>query len=151
MPITVSPGWSNAKYAAMFAVAPLVRIALRVLVGEHRALGGQHRRRREVLRRDELDRGVLALDLATDHVGDRGVRCLECVESVRHLATSCSAICACSASIAAISSSRAMCRPPSNSVLNHVRTISSASASPTTRAPIDNTLASLCSREYRAV
>ena len=53
------------------AVVPLARVALGVLVREDRALGGEDRRRGEVLRRDQLDRGVLALDLAPDDVGDR--------------------------------------------------------------------------------
>ena len=54
------------------AVVALGRVALGVLVGEHRALRLEHRRRREVLRRDQLDRGVLALELAPDDVGDLG-------------------------------------------------------------------------------
>ena len=37
------------------AVVALRRVALGVLVGEHRALRREHRGRREVLRRDELD------------------------------------------------------------------------------------------------
>ena len=55
------------------AVVALGRVALGVLVGEDGTLRLEHRRRREVLRRDELDRGVLALDLAADDVGDLGV------------------------------------------------------------------------------
>ena len=55
------------------AVVALARVALGVLVGEDRALRREHRRRREVLRRDELDRGVLALDLAPDDLGDLGI------------------------------------------------------------------------------
>ena len=89
--MTLSPGSSSARNAAMLALAPgvrlhvgvlgaeqlaepvagehlglvdhevaavvaLRRVALGVLVGEHRALGGEHRGRGEVLRRDELDR-----------------------------------------------------------------------------------------------
>ena len=55
------------------AVVALGRVALGVLVGEHRALRLEHRARREVLRRDQLDRGVLALELALDDVGDLGI------------------------------------------------------------------------------
>jgi hypothetical protein len=59
------------------AVVALRGIALAVLVGEHRAGGAQHRGRREVLARDELQGGVLAFDLALDQaeqlvVGDSG-------------------------------------------------------------------------------
>ena len=59
------------------AVVPLGRIALRVLVGEHRALRLEHGARREVLRRDQLDRRVLPLDLTADDVGDDRVGLLE--------------------------------------------------------------------------
>ena len=55
------------------AVVALRRVALGVLVGEHRALRREHRGRREVLRRDELHRGVLADRLAADDVGDLGI------------------------------------------------------------------------------
>ena len=59
------------------AVVALAGIALGVLVGEHRALRLEHRRRREVLRRDQLDRRVLALELAPDDVGDLGIGALQ--------------------------------------------------------------------------
>ena len=49
----------------------------------------------------------------------------------------------CSSS-SAIWATRRACRPPSNAVERKTSTISSASPSPTTRAPIDNTFASLC-------
>ena len=55
------------------AVVALARVALGVLVREDGALRGHHRRRREVLRRDQLDGGVLTLDLAPDDLGDLGV------------------------------------------------------------------------------
>ena len=120
MPMTLSPGSSSARYAAMLALAPecgctlawsapnsshrrvagellglvdhevaavvaLARVALGVLVGEHRALRREHRGRGEVLRRDELDRGVLALGLAPDDVGDLGIgRGAARRSSVRH-------------------------------------------------------------------
>ena len=50
-------------------VAPVVATAgipLRVLVGQHRARGGQHRRRGEVLGRDQLQRRLLAVELLSD-------------------------------------------------------------------------------------
>ena len=52
------------------AVVALARVALAVLVGEHRARGAQHRRRGEVLAGDQLEGGVLALDLAVDERED---------------------------------------------------------------------------------
>ena len=58
--------------AAAVVAAP--RIALRVLVGEHRALAFEHRGRGEVLRRDQVERAPLALELAVQHLGDLGVR-----------------------------------------------------------------------------
>ena len=51
------------------AVVALARIALGVLVGQHRALRLHHRRRREVLGGDHLQRGLLAVEL----VGDRPI------------------------------------------------------------------------------
>jgi len=48
-------------------------VALRVLVREDRAGGAQHRFAREVLRGDQLDAGVLSLDLVVDRLGDLGV------------------------------------------------------------------------------
>ena len=94
--MTLSPGSSSARNAAMFgvgtrvrldvgvfgteqlaqavarehlgfvddlvaAVVALRRVALGVLVGEHRSLRRQHRGRGEVLRRDQLDGRVLTL------------------------------------------------------------------------------------------
>ncbi len=55
------------------AVVALGGIALGVLVREHRSLGREHRRGREVLGRDELDRRVLTLQLTADHIGDRRI------------------------------------------------------------------------------
>ena len=52
---------------------------------------------------------------------------------------------------AMISSMRRWWRPPSKSVVSHTRRISSARPSPTTRAPIERTLASLWRRENSAV
>ena len=48
-----------------------------VLVGEHRSLRGEHRERREVLGRDQLDGGVLPFGLAADQPGDLGIRLLD--------------------------------------------------------------------------
>ena len=66
------------------AVVALARVALGVLVREHRALRLEHRGRGEVLGRDQLDRGVLALTLAPDDVGDRGISGFQRVEAVGH-------------------------------------------------------------------
>ena len=99
------------------AVVALGRIALGVLVGEHRSLRGEDRGRGEVLRGDELDRRVLTLGLPPDDVGDLGVGAFERRHRARggfgHRLAS-------SFSISAISSSRLTWRPPSNSVVSHV-------------------------------
>ena len=55
------------------AVVALARIALGVLVGQHRALALEHRDRDEVLRGDHLERALLALELQRQHLGDLGV------------------------------------------------------------------------------
>jgi hypothetical protein len=44
-----------------------------VLVGEHAALGLQHRSRREVLRGDHLQRVALAAQLLAQQIGDVGI------------------------------------------------------------------------------
>ena len=59
------------------AVVALARVALGVLVGEHRADGLHDRRPGEVLRRDELELVALAVGLAPHQLGDRGVDRLE--------------------------------------------------------------------------
>ena len=122
------------------AVVALAGIALGVLVGEHRALRFEHRTRREVLGGDQLDRRVLAFQLALDDARDLWVGLLE---GTRH-EISC-------ISISVISSMRRWCRPPSNGVSKKIRMISSASSGATIRAPIDSTLALLCCRAMRAV
>ena len=55
------------------AVVALARIALGVLVGQHRALALEHRDRHEVLRGDHLERALLALELEREHLGDLGI------------------------------------------------------------------------------
>ena len=55
------------------AVVALARVALGVLVGQHRARGGQHGRGGEVLRGDELQRGLLPVLLLMDESGHLGV------------------------------------------------------------------------------
>ncbi len=55
------------------AVVPPARVTLGVLVGEHRARGGEHRRRGEVLRRDQLQRGLLAAELLPEERRHLGV------------------------------------------------------------------------------
>ena len=52
------------------AVIALAGQSLGVLVGEHRALAVEHGLGHEVLRRDHLQRALLALELAPEHVGD---------------------------------------------------------------------------------
>ena len=116
------------------AVVALARVALGVLVGQHRSGGAHHRRRREVLAGDQLEPGRLALVLAPHQfVDDRvGMRV-----GMEWHGQNCS-------SSAVIWATRRACRPPSNGVDKNRSTISSASPTPTTRAPIDSTLASLC-------
>ena len=58
---------------AVAAVVPLARVALRVLVGQHRPGGGHDRPGGEILRSDELQRGVLPLLLAPDDVEELAV------------------------------------------------------------------------------
>ena len=48
------------------AVVPLAWVALGVLVGQDRPAGFQYGRRGEILRSDELQRGVLPFDLLVD-------------------------------------------------------------------------------------
>ncbi len=58
------------------AVVALVGVALRVLVGQHRAGGGHDRRRGEVLRGDQLQPPLLALQFGIQQVVDLGIRAL---------------------------------------------------------------------------
>src|SRR5207302_8194983 len=67
------------------AVVALPRITLGVLVREHGSLRGEDRERGEVLRRDELDRGVLSLDLSPDDLGELWISGRQGSERVRHL------------------------------------------------------------------
>ncbi len=55
------------------AVVALAGVALGVLVGHHRAHGGQDRLRHEVLRGDQLEALVLAAPLVLEGVRDLGV------------------------------------------------------------------------------
>jgi hypothetical protein len=55
------------------AVVPPARIALGVLVREHRAHRAEHRRADEVLRGDQLEPRVLTLGFPADDVGNLGV------------------------------------------------------------------------------
>ncbi len=55
------------------AVVALARVALAVLVRQRRTDRSHDGSRREVLRRDQLEAGVLALDLTTDERLDLGV------------------------------------------------------------------------------
>src|SRR5205085_10048856 len=120
------------------AVVALAGVALGVLVGEDRARGLQHLSRGEVLRRDQLERGALPLELSADDGEELGIPWL--LAALAHWLTSISLIC----------SMRGTWRPPWKSVVSQTRRISSASPRPTTRPPIASTLASLCRREYLA-
>jgi hypothetical protein len=55
------------------AVVATARVALGVLVRQHRALRLQHRDGHEVLRGDHLEVPALTLELALEHLGDLGV------------------------------------------------------------------------------
>ena len=55
------------------AVVAAAGIALRVLVGQHRALGLEHRHRHEVLGRDHLERPLLAVELLGQDLSDLGI------------------------------------------------------------------------------
>jgi hypothetical protein len=55
------------------AVVAASRISLCVLIGERRAQRGEDRRRGEVLGGDQLDLGVLAMDLGEDRLGRCGI------------------------------------------------------------------------------
>ena len=59
------------RAAALVIAAP--RIAFGIFVGEHRSLRFEHRAADDILRRDQLDLGLLAAKLAADGVGDCGV------------------------------------------------------------------------------
>ena len=144
------------------AVVPLARVALGVLVGQHGADRGHDRWRGEVLAGDQLDAGGLAFDFTLDERDDLGVGIG--VGGERHVGESFGSFRQLShgagsnvtvgqkwASSSVSWSTRRAWRPPSKSVVRNVVTISSARPSPTTRAPIDNTFASLCARAMRAV
>ena len=104
-----------------------------------------HGRRGEVLAGDQLESGGLALDLALDERLDLGVGVGVGWEGHADRGHSRSAFGGQnSASSSVIWSTRRAWRPPSNSVARNRSTISSARPTPTTRAPIDSTLASLC-------
>jgi hypothetical protein len=61
--------------AALIIAAP--RIALGIFVGQHRPLRLEHGPRDDVLRRDQLDLILLAVELGGDGPGDVGVGFLE--------------------------------------------------------------------------
>ena len=122
------------------AVVPLARVPLAVLVGEDRAGGAQHGGRGEVLAGDQLDGGVLALDLAVDQRQDLVVRVARPVD---HQLSS--------FSMSAIWATLRSWRPPSKGVASQSSRISDARPLATMRPPMASTLASLCSRLKRAV
>ena len=55
------------------AVVALARIAFRVLVGQHRPGGLEHRLADEVFRRDQLEPAVLAVTFVLQNGGDLGI------------------------------------------------------------------------------
>src|SRR5687767_14450559 len=59
------------------AVVPPAGISLGVLIGEHRAGGLEHGLADEVLRRDELETGVLAMYFVADRQRDIRIRIFE--------------------------------------------------------------------------
>ena len=62
------------------AVVALARVALGVLVAQRAAERGQHRRRGEVLARDQLQPAAQPVQLVEDHAGDLGIDLLQRVE-----------------------------------------------------------------------
>ena len=97
------------------AVVALARVALAVLVGEHRAGGPQHGRRGEVLAGDQLEGGVLALDLAVDERRSTSSSGF-CGQGIGQLLSS--------VSMSAIWATRRSWRPPSNGVASQSSRIS---------------------------
>ena len=133
------------------AVVAAARVALGVLVGQHRAGGGQHGRRREVLRGDQLQRRLLAVELLADEAGHLGV------------GGQCGLV-ACSWSpfdwklvdetpvrVPASFSSRPSWRPCSSEASRKAASASTATVAPVVRAPTQSTLAWLCRRARAAV
>lgn len=59
------------------AVVAAAGVTLGVLVGQHRALGLEHRDRSEVLRGDHLKGGLLAVQFGVDGGGDVGVELVQ--------------------------------------------------------------------------
>ena len=148
---------------AAAVVAP-ARIALGVLVGQHAALGLEHRGTGEVLRRDQLDLPLLAPALALDRSGDlrdpdrqahgrrssgpdRGRLRLGSMTSDPREARGRIA----HGSVVDSLATRRAWRPPAKAVSRKVSRQSRATSSPIRRAPSASTLASLCSRASRAV
>jgi len=73
MPRIRSPGCSSDVHELAATVVALARIAFRVLVGQHAALGLEHARAGVVFRRDQLDVVLLATALVGDGLGKLGV------------------------------------------------------------------------------
>ena len=149
------------------AVVAAARVALGVLVGEDRAGGGQHGRRGEVLRGDELQGGRLALGLVAQERGDLGVAGQPVRRRARRRTwvvmiggrASLRAARARRVGVGAAVPGPAQRRlaagagggRPRRSVVKKVSTASMASAAPRVRPPRQTTLASLWRRASEAV
>ena len=137
------------------AVVALARQSLGVLVRERRAHRLEHRRRHEVLARDQLEPVVLPRDLLVDErrrSPDRPRAARRRADSgpIRsRIVISDSPRCECSSR--SIFSTRRAWRPPSNGVSSQVFRIVAPFVSPTKRAGSTSTFASLCSRASSAI
>ena len=111
------------------AVVARARQPLRVLVGEHGAGGLEDGAAGEVLAGDELERLLLADELAAQQLVELGV------EVVERLAPPLAADGAQAGSSSSRSATRCSCRPPSNGVSSQTSVIAQASSSLRRRPP----------------
>ena len=162
-------GWTLAKLQSNSLLGPLDRqllgdvdvlaaavvapagIALGIFVGQHRALRLQHGARDDVLRGDQLDLLLLAMQLALQHRIDRRIGFGDALREHRQryvlpLRGSLTHDFDTPESLA----TRPAWRPPSNGVARKTFSASRATSMPISRWPKATTLASLCSRERRA-
>ena len=142
------------------AVVALARIALGVLVGQHRAGRFEHRAADEVLRGDQLEAVVLAMQLVADRAGDLGIGLGERAPAWRGSWSwwPSSAQPAQSTARSMLLRVRDLIDPPlvasalERASPARASRISSARPNATMRPPIERTLASLCcARQARGV